>query len=211
MATFAKLTNRFDQTLFIISAYLHDYKQTEFLMDLMKLIRDFSVASDEWDPRYATEYIKIFSDTVLSHTRNDSPDSIFGKEIITKGKYEWRVRVTNLNYSQFQHKGKTDIYIGVCRRIMRDWHQPWMEPQELGCYTFNVTNGQVINGKEISDSFDRKVTKSGDTININLDLEKKRLNCFINGEDVGQSIENLKDGEYRLLVCMFCKSILELK
>lgn len=94
---------------------------------------------------------------------------------------------------------------------MRDWHLPKRTPQESGCYTFEVTAGKVINGKEISSAFDRKVTQSGDDVSIKLDLENQRLNYYINGEDVGKAIENLKDVGYRLLVCMFCKTELELK
>lgn len=80
----------------------------------MKLIRDFSVASDEWAPRYASEYIKISTDTILSHTRDGCHESSFGKEIISTGTFEWRICVSKLYYSQ-PHHGDTDIYIGVCR------------------------------------------------------------------------------------------------
>ena len=76
-------------------------------------------------------------------------------------------------------------------------------PERAACCTFDTTLGRVANQKDSSKTFNKKVTKDGDVIDIMLDLENKKVCCKVNDEDIGKSIDNLKDGKYRLVVSMW--------
>ena len=125
-------------------------------------------------------------------------ETIVGTEVISGGIFEWKLRVNKLKYTgDCWH-----ICVGVInidRGNINYLIQASTFISEPGCYTFDVNYGHIVREYGTSQTFDKKVTKSGDIIEIKLDLDNKSLHCKVNGEDVGNFIDKLPDGEYRLV------------
>ena len=216
MTTFASLKKRFDRSLFIVTGYMYDNGRREFLDDLIRVISKFYHHSDEWCSEYKPKSMRILEEsngTKLLHIGVQGHDCIFGTEIISEGVCSWKMRVNQLYYpfDDYWH-----LYVGVCKKSEREWEPDWdlprSAPEKEGCYSFDVTVGKIVKQTEWDfATFNTKVTKSGDIIELTLDLENKKLSCKINDKDVEKSIENIRKGEYRLLVSLyFDKTELEL-
>ena len=206
MSTFSSIEDRFDRSLFIVTGYMHDNGNRDFLLDLIKVITTYYNRSDEWCSKHKGKNMKILEGSNGTKMCKDNDGSrnfecIFGTEVIIKGKYEWKLRVNKLTYptDTFFH-----ILVGVINTNKADMSSMYhRDPATHGCYTFDVTLGEIVNQTNVEQQFTTKVTKSGDIIDVTFDFENKTLYCFINGTDIGTSIKNLQDGEYRLLVCLF--------
>ena len=206
MSIFASIEDRFDRSLFIVNGYMHDNGKRDFLLDLIRMIATYYHRSDTWCSKDKGQGMRILegSNGVKVHKdNNDEPkfEYVCCTEVILKGKCEWRIRVNKLNYPS---KDYWHIVVGVINTNKTDMKLISENDAALeGCYTFDVTIGRVIHQRDIQEQFERKVTKAGDTIDITLDLENKKVGCKINGTDIGKSIEEIEDGEYRLLVGMY--------
>ena len=203
MSTYASLDNRFDRSMFIVMSYMHDNGRRDFLSDLSKLIAMFHVQTDEFCSVYKGHNIIILggsnSRKIQKINEEDASALIdfecaFGSEIITEGRYEWKIRVNKFKYpsEHFWH-----LFLGVMNtKVINVSDCDY--PIQSGCYSFDVSKGNVVNQNETNQQFQTKVTKMGDIVDILLDLENKRVSCKINGEDIGKVIKDLDDGEYRL-------------
>ena len=207
MSTFSSIEDRFDRSLFIVMGYMHDNGKRDFLVDLIKVITTYYNRADDWYPKYKGQKMKILEGSNGTKMHKDTKDRnfecIFGTEVITKGKYKWKIRVNKLNYpnNTFFH-----ILVGVINTNKADMEViADTDPSRPGCYTFDVTLGRVVNqyDADSTETFKTKVTKAGDIMDVALDLENKTVGCAVNGTDIGKSIDKIEDGQYRLLVCLF--------
>ena len=212
MSTFDSIQDRFERSMFIVIGYMHDNGETEFLVDLIKVITTYYHRLDEWCSIYRGKNMKILegsNNTIFCKTVLWTHECILGTEIISGGRYKWKIRVNKLYYKpNFWH-----IYTGVINmnkaNINFKGENQYVE--SIGCYTFDTTKGRVVNQSNRSLCFETKVTKPGDIIDITLDLEEKSVRCKVNGTDVGESIKKIEKGQYRLLVSLyFYKTELEL-
>ena len=207
---FKSIDDRFERALFVVAGYTHENDQEEFLLDLIKIITAYYVQSDEWYSKHMGNCLKILKQTRLVQTQNKCHGCAFGTEEISNGKYEWKIRVNKYNYAI---KGYWHIYVGVIDTNLADMEKRATNAPEFeGCYSFDVTKGYVVNQRNRSTEFKHKVTNVGDIIEIELDLDNKKVCCKINDKDIGKSIKiETKDGKYRLLASMyFDKNELEL-
>ena len=101
-----------------------------------------------------------------------------------------------------------NLVVGVINTNKADMEEiAEKDPAREGCYTFDVTLGRVVNETNFKQTFKTKVAKAGDTIDITLDLENKKVGCKVNGMDIGIFIENIEDGKYRLLASLYFDKI----
>ena len=205
MSTYAELQDQFHRSLFIVIGYMHENDKRDFLSDLIKVIALFYDRSDTFDAEYKGRGMRIVDSSngkrVLKIEKS-SHQCIFGTEIISKGKFSWKLRVKSMYYQQnYWH-----IYVGVMNldKIVR--HQSFIantHPERKGCYTFDTTLGRVANESNTMKTFKRKVTKAGDIMDVTLDLDNKIVSCKVNDEDIGVSIKDIETGKYRLVVSLY--------
>ena len=145
--------------------------------------------------------------TKVCKQANEYPhfESIFGTEVISKGTYEWKIRVNKFNYtiSHYYH-----FYMGVIDVQKADLENVTESNVTVsdGGYTFDVTLGQVMTTQYedyAGPRFDTKVTKVGDIVDLTLDLTEKTLSCKINDQPVEKTISSIEEGEYKLIVSMY--------
>lgn len=187
----------------IVSAYIHRYCRTLFLLDLIKIIVSYYKMYDEWSQEDKGSHIKILAG--LHNTKIFKTftcyQSILGIEEISEGKFNWKIRVNKLNYIP----GSWHIYLGVMNINIQDIGGVVRgNPTTLGCYVFEVTKGVVFNGGDrgARATFETRVKKR-DIIEIGLDLNSKSVHCQINGKDIGKYIDKIHDGTYRLLASIY--------
>lgn len=167
---------------------------------LILLTISYYASSDEFDVNTRGLNMKLSGKTTISHTRQGW-DGVFGKYVVSFGKYKWKLRV-----NKFYHGGGGHIVTGVINTKIADpmhFRSTCPSSNAEGCYGFDTSYGTIWNEGDLNTKFELMVTKAGDIIEIELDLEKNRLRCRVNGKDIGKKIWNLKDGDYRLSVHMY--------
>ena len=176
-------------------------------MDLLKVITMYNMSVDQWFPVLtgAGAEFTILKDLYATRLVHNSVmhSLAFGTEIVSGGVYNWRIRVNKLKYPSTE---SVHIYVGVMNvNIAKmSYMQTVGVPVQTGCYSFEVTMGKVVH--EINwaiASFDHKETKPGDIVDLTLDVEKKKVCCAINDQDIGECISEISEGEYRLVVSMY--------
>ena len=197
--------NHLDRAIFIVSAYVHHNKFIDYLLDLIKIIAKYYLLADQWSSEYKGRNMQILegSDNSKVLKTKVCHQNIFGCQVITNGIFTWRIRVNKFKYDT----GYWHLLIGVVNTDKADINYLIKTynafPSKSGCYTFDTSKGQILNEEIRGQGFTNKVTKSGDIMEITLNLETKSLHCKVNEEDVGISIDGLKDGEYRLLASLW--------
>ena len=205
---FEKLTDRFSRSLFIVKAYMNDNGLREYLLDLIKIITTFYNQSDVFYSKWKGPHMKIIEGTKVykeiagDHDRDPNYnqlrkfESIFGTEVISKGVYEWKIRVNKLNYQD----GYYNLYVGVINTKICEMSSVFPgNTGYAGCYRFEVFN-----------LCRPKVTKQGDVVKLILDMPKESLSCEINGICIGR-MRGGANGEYRLMLSLyFAENELEL-
>ena len=127
---------------------------------IIKIIAAYYLITDQWSQEYKGGNIKILEgsdDTKIVKTWTGH-QNILGCQVITKGNFTWKIRVNKFKYKpNYWH-----ILVGVVNMDKVDIKYLIKEtfPSELGCYTFDTTDGQILNQDDLGGVFE-KSNKSG--------------------------------------------------
>ena len=156
---------------------------------------------DEWDPDIIAGCLKLADDnrTVTHNTAKRQQCNAYGKRVCESGKHEWKFKINHIDSYCW-------IIIGVWR--IQENVQPPMDvyftkgDDEKG-YAF-WTQGKktkILNGAA-GPTYGRKC-KTGDVIDMTLDLDNWTLGFKINGVSFGDAFVDIKQAKYRAAVCLY--------
>ena len=213
MLSCPSVQNRFDRSLFIVEAYLHDNGQRQYLLDLIKVIATFFTGSDNWYSKVKGKHMKILDEPNNTKVVKDPVNGfecVFGTDIISEGINCWKIRVNRL-FTDYDINSLYHLFIGVFDDTKGDMKEMShrdiaSDKTKIGGYIYEVTYGHIFKagaGGLNVNRFETKVSKNGDIVDLTLNLDNKTIDCKINDKDIERTMKDIKDGEYRLCVCMY--------
>ena len=135
-------------------------------------------------------------------------EAVFGTDIVSKGINCWKIRVNKL-YTDYDIDGLYHLFIGVFDDTKADMEKMknsnLSNKRMIGGYIYEVTYGHTFSDGcgNYTHRLKPRVSKDGDIVDLILDLDNRTLGCKINDKDIERSIDGIKDGKYRLCVCMY--------
>eukprot|EP01083_Nonionella_stella_P111128 325831_1 len=164
------------------------------------------IETDRWDANHKGQHIEV-DGNVIKHTATTSWNSIYG-QVLCKAPftYHWKFRVKNhAIYFMFgvaqavnEYKCK-DTYLGAT---------------QVGYYAaYNTKDIAYIydkNGNVTGQYGMQRFNTNGCVLDMYLDLKNYQLKFETNGEDIGHTIKNLGEVDYRMIVSLYNKQVIEL-
>jgi hypothetical protein len=168
---------------YLTEAYRHQSLQSGFAAEDEETVPRFRPRKyctlAEWDPTWHGQHIQVSGDGKTANKVNQGWYSVaFGREGYNSGRHYWAIQV-----------GGDETYVGVARKEMSQLDN------YLGCdansWAWNYsgyisTQASTSVNTSYGGSFGR-----GDIIGIALDMNKKTLSFYKNGQDMGVAFSNL--------------------
>ena len=158
-------------------------------------------STDEWDSKYISKKMKL-QDNCITNISDVAYEyvSAFGRAIISSGKFHWKFKIEKVQ--------KTGWYIVIGIWKIKSEVEP---PKETyfthkgykSGYGFVTEDGKLVT--ETGGSSFKKYgvpCKTGDIIDMYLDLDKLTLSFAINGTDYGPAFRDIENTSYRMALNM---------
>ena len=191
-----------------------DHQKENAYYDIPDVICDITLIfyhlNDKFDPdNIGKHHIFDAEENSIKHdkTIDDNIDifwvSSFGKEIVSKGRFEWRFELKNI-----PNDDPWAIYIGIWKVNDEQNKKPPTGSyftQDRGGYAYEVNCGRMVsdNGDGEGDSYGVKCV-TGDILDMIIDLDKCTLSYCVNGTDLGIAKAEIESVAYRAAV-MTCE------
>ena len=164
--------------------------------DIMRVLILYYFVGEEFDPNNCPKY-HLSNNNKIAQKCDTGWTNAYLTKIVSYGVHRWKFKLVyddvNLPLSMGVFKTKRALKQGTKNRA-EDWDT------KDGYIVIVSYQRRSAKGMKIGESYGKRKSKSGDIIEMILDLNKHTLSYMVNEEDWGTAFDNIEQTSYRAVV-----------
>ena len=189
----------------LVNGYIRRCKLLRIIPnDLALLIFDYLNVNDLWSTKYSNKGFEIDAIGQCLTVIDKQQDSLtaFGSEVIECGSFRWKVRMKRLVHNAFNQSPFVGVIQESAQNLKKfkkswNWHKCGFQiggDGFYGCLNPNKCETDRLQTEKIG------FNRSGNEIEIILNLDDCTIGCVINGIDKGVIFEQIPKTKYRFAI-----------
>lgn len=207
---YEKLIMSESSKLLLTSCYVRDIERREEIKNIPKeitnIISSYVILDRQWNEKYSHNRLTIYNQRILNIYSNECMTA-YGFLTVSDGIYKWKIKILSLNMVNTPwDKGSYPPYIGLIEDN-KQYMQQGLTKTDWYRYGYQITRYRSLLCRKESVAMNCymyhqlcKWNKSGDILEITLDLNEKTISFKLNDEDFGIAFRNVVKTNYRLAI-----------